>query len=75
MTVAMNQGLAGKPGYLKMLCSLFQKFAQQKGLPREPLGAGVVGEKIEKLIPKHRRAARLEHHDWHPSFDLGSERI
>src|SRR5207253_474405 len=75
MTVAMNQRLAGKPGYLKMLCSLFQKFAQQKGLPRQPLSARVVGEKIEELIPKNGGTAWLEHDNRHTGIDLGRKRI
>src|SRR3989442_14390494 len=58
-----------------MLRFLLQEFAQQKGLLREPLGTRVFGKKIKKLVPKYRRAARLEHHDWHPGFDLGSKRI
>src|SRR5713101_8302134 len=53
MTMAMNQRLSGKPRQMKMLRFLLQKFAQQKGLPRQPLSARVVGEKIEELIPKN----------------------
>src|SRR5438309_10514951 len=58
-----------------MLRFLLQEFAQQKGLLREPLGTRVLGKKIKKLVPKYRRATWLEHHDWHPGFDLGSKRI
>src|SRR6266576_4425077 len=58
-----------------MLRFLLQEFAQQKGLLREPLGTRVLGKKIKKLVPKYRRATWLEHHDWHPGFDLGSKGI
>src|SRR5437667_1912783 len=58
-----------------MLRFVLQGFAQQKGLLRQQLGTRVLGKKIKKLVPKYRRATWLEHHDWHPGFDLGSKGI
>ena len=71
----MNQGLARKPGQMKVLSFALQKFAQQKRLPREPLRAGVVAEKVEELIPKNRGTARFEHYNWHPAIDFMPKRI
>src|SRR5438067_953355 len=75
VTVPMNQGLARKPGQMKVLSFALQKFAQQKRLPREPLRAGVVAEKVEELIPKNRGTARFEHYNWHPAIDFMPKRI
>ena len=50
-----------------------KKFAQQKRLLCQPLGALIGGEEVGQLIAKDAGAAGLEHHKGHPGIDLRAE--
>ena len=51
----------------------FEEFAEQERLPRQGLGALVVGEEIEEFVAEDGDAAGFEADDGDSGFDLGRE--
>ena len=47
---------------------LQQELAQQKRLLAQLLRQWIIGEQIDELIPKDRRAAGFQNHNRHPGF-------
>ena len=52
-----------------------EKFAQQKCLLGQPLGASIAGKKVDQFIAEHTGAARLEHNERHAGVDLWAQAL
>ncbi len=53
----------------------FKKFAEEKGLAPQALGARVAGKKVCQLVAKNRGATRLKHHNRQPRIDLSPKNV
>ena len=75
MAVAVDEGLDRELRKLKVGGFLFQKLAQQEGLPGQLVRPVIVGEEVDQFVAKDGGATGLQNDDGNPGFDFRGEGV